>query len=102
MHRGFHSGDKTRAHVHALRAQSKCGHQRTAIGHAAGRDKRDFQFVGSARQQDEVGDIVFTGVTAALKSVNAERVTTYGLRFERVAHRGAFVNHFDTGGLQSR
>ena len=39
-------------------------------------------------------------MAAAFKPVHADRVAAYGLGLERVAHRGAFVDHFDIGFMQ--
>ena len=74
MHRGLPRGDEAGAHVHALGTQCQRGDQAAPIGHAAGGDEGDRQFVGRARQQDEVGDVVLARVTAALEAVDADRV----------------------------
>ncbi|MNT10746.1 hypothetical protein D3C72_1455910 [compost metagenome] len=102
VHRRFLGGDEARAHVHALGAQRERSHEAAAIGHAARGDERDLQFFCRARQQDHVGHVVLAGVAAALEAVDAHGVAADALGLERVAHRGALVDHLDARGLQRR
>ena len=102
VHRCFFGGDKARAHIDAVSTQRQSGDQLLGIADAARGDKRNGQFFGCARQQNHVRNIIFTGVTAALKAVNRYGIATNALGFQRVAHRGAFVNDFNTGLFQQR
>ncbi len=102
MNRRFLGGDETCTHVHAFSAQRHGRNQRAAVSHTAGSNKRDFQLVGSARQQDHIRDIVFTRVAATLEAVNRDRVAADGLGFERVTNRGALVDDLDAGVFQQR
>ena len=100
MHGRFLGGDKTRAHVHAVRAQGQGRHETAAIRHAAGGDKRDLELVGRARQQNEIGNVIFAGVAAALEAVDAHGVAADGLGFQGMTHRRAFVDHLDARRLE--
>ena len=102
VNRRLYRGHESRAHVHALCAQRQRCHQAAPVGHAARGDKRNLQLFGRARQQDEVGHVVFAGVAAALKAVHAHRIAANGFGLERMAHRRAFVNHLDAGLMQRR
>jgi hypothetical protein len=102
VHRRLLRGDEARAHVHAFGAQRQRRHQRAAVGHAARGDEGNLQLLGRARQQDEVGHIVLARVAAALEAVDADRVAADRLGLERVAHRGALVDHLDAGLVQHR
>ncbi len=102
MHRRFLGGDEPRAHVHAGRAHGK-GRDKTArIGHAAGGNEWNLQLLRCARQQNHVGHVVFAGVPAALKTIDADGVATDLLGLERMPNGGAFVDHLDAGRLQRR
>ena len=102
VHRRLFRGDEARAHVHARSTHRERGDEATRIGHAARRNEWNLQLLRGARQQDHVGHVVFAGVPAALKTIDADRVATDLLGLERVANRGAFVNHLDACGLQRR
>ena len=102
MHRCLFGRNKACTHVDALSAQRQRRHQRAAIGHAARRDKRNFELFCRAGQQNEVGHIVFARVATALKPIHADGVATDGLGFERMPHRGAFVDHLDARLMQGR
>jgi hypothetical protein len=63
------------------------------------RAEGDLQFFGGARQQDHVGHVVFAGMSAAFKAVDADGVATDLFRFQRVPNGGAFVDDLDAGRL---
>jgi hypothetical protein len=69
--------------------------QRAAVGHAARGDERDLELLGRARQQDEVGHVVLAGMAAAFEAVDADGVAADRFGLQRMAHRGAFVDHLD-------
>ena len=102
MDRRLFGGDEAGAHVHAVGAERERSDEAPRISHAAGGDERDFQLIGGARQQDHVGDVVLTGMAAALEAVDADRVAADPLGLERMAHRGAFVDDLDAVRLERR
>ena len=100
MDRRFLGRDEARAHVHAGGAHRQRGDEAACIRHAAGGHERYLQFVRRTRQQDHVRDVVLAGMAAAFEAVDADRVAADLLGFQRMPHRGAFVDHLDAGGLQ--
>jgi hypothetical protein len=72
------------------------------VGHAARRHERNLQFLGGTRQQDHVRHIVFTGMSAALKTVDADRIAADRLGLQGMTDRGAFVDYLDIGSLERR
>jgi hypothetical protein len=87
MFRRLLRGNKTRAHVHPGSAHRQRGHEASRISHAAGGDERDLQFVGSAREEDHVGRIIFAGMATALKAIDTHRVAADALGLKRMANR---------------
>ena len=49
-------------------------------------NKGNLQFFGSTWQQNEVWHIVFTGMSATLKTIDTDRVTADRLCLERVTY----------------
>ena len=101
MDRRFLRGDEAGSHVHALGAHGEGSDERAAIGHAAGRDEREFPTRhGRPGQEDHVRHVILAGVSAALEAVDRDRIAADILGLQRVAHRGAFVDHLDAGILE--
>ena len=73
MYRRLLRGNETCAHVHPG-APIANGHEASRIGHAAGGDEWDLQFVSSAWEEDHVRHIIFAGMAAALKAIDTHRV----------------------------
>ena len=55
----------------------------------------DTKLIRGAGQQDEVGNVVLARVATAFEPVDANRVAADLLRFQRMAHAGAFVDDLD-------
>jgi hypothetical protein len=68
----------------------------------AGSHEWDLQFIGCARQQDHVRDVVLARMAATLESVDADGIAADFLGLQRMPHRGAFVDHLDAGCFQRR
>ena len=64
---------------HSLGTQCQRCNEASAICHAAGYRKQNFQFVGCARQENHIRSIVFTRVSAALEIVHADGITADAL-----------------------
>ena len=102
VHRRLFGGDKARAHVHAGGAERQRRDQTARIRHAARSHERYLQFIGGARQQDQVRHVVLARMAAAFEAVDADRIAADALGLERMPHRRAFVNDLDAGSLQRR
>ena len=76
MHRRFLRRDEARAHVDAIGAQRQRRDELLAIGHPARGDEGNLQFLGGARQQDQVRHIVFAGVAAAFEAIDRHGIAT--------------------------
>ena len=100
MNRRFLGRHEPGAHVHPLGAQGERRHQTAGVGHSARRHEWNLQFLGRARQQDHVGQVILARVAAALEAVHTHGVTANGFGLERVAHRGALVDDLDARLLQ--
>ncbi len=61
-----------------------------------------FRVLCGARQQDHIGNVVFAGMPAAFKAIDAHRIATNRFSLQRVAHRSAFVDDLNAGFLERR
>jgi hypothetical protein len=100
--RGFLRRDEAGSHVDAIGSQGERGHQPAAIADAARCQERYRQGVGRAGQQDEVGDIVFSGMTATFEPVDTHRVAPDFLSLQGVPHGSAFMEDLDSRPLECR
>ena len=91
----FLGGNKARTHVHAFGPQGQGCDKGATIGHATGGDKGNAQLFCCAGQQNEVGDVVFTGVTTALEAIDADCIAANGFSLQGMTHGGALVNDLD-------
>ena len=100
VHGCFLGRDEAGAHVDAFGAHGQRAHQASPVGHTAGCDERDLQLVGRPRKQNEVRNVVFSRVPAALEAVDTESIDPESFRLQGVPDRGAFVDHLDAGLLE--
>src|SRR6476619_2827980 len=102
MDRRLGGAHEPRAHIDAVGAEGKRCHQASTVGEAAGGDHRDVDLGGRRGEQDQAGNVVLAGMACTFEAVDADAVDAKALSFDRVAHRGALVQHLDAVVVEHR
>ncbi|MNT77259.1 hypothetical protein D3C72_2163550 [compost metagenome] len=102
MYRSLDCCQKARPHIDPIGSQCQGRDQRTGISHSSRCQKWDLEFIGRTWKQNEIGHVVFSGMPPAFESIDTYGVAAYLLRLERMADRGAFVDHLDTRFVKHR
>lgn len=77
-----------------------CGHA-AAVTDAARSYHRNFQGAHCRGDQDQIGNVVFAGMTGALEAIDADDVKAVALGGQRMPYCRALVQHFDAMLLES-
>ena len=100
MNRTLDGAHEARAHIDSLGTKCQRRNQSACITEAARGDHRDLDLVGCSRDQDEAGCVVFAGMAGTFEAIDRNRIGADPLGLQGMTHRGALVDHLDTGLLQ--
>ena len=91
---------KPGAHVNPACSQCQGGYKAAPVAKASRGDDRNLHSVGSQWNQDEGGNILLTGCTGALETINTDGIAPYALSGASEANGGALVYHLHSGPLE--